>query len=105
MQRLVVTETQVQRVSYLDPTGHVHAVERRLSDRLKDVNGAVAGLLDNGNDTSRFFFLALAETLKNDFGVSKVIMRTKPAASKTATKEMLDGMSAEADFLVAGVAL
>ena len=105
MQTAVVTEPQVKRVSYLDPTGHVHAVERRLSDRLKDITGTVAGLLDNGNDTSRFFFLGLAETLEKDFGVSKVIMRTKPAASKIASKEMLDGIAAEADFLVAGVAL
>jgi len=37
----------------------------------------VAALLDNGNDTSRFFFDSLAEVLKNDYGVRKVILTTK----------------------------
>jgi hypothetical protein len=83
----------------------VHSVARQLSDRLKDIKGTAAGLLDNGNDTSRFFFLSLAEVLEKDFGVDKVILRTKPTSSKAATKEMLAEMAMEADFLVAGVAL
>ena len=69
------------------------------------VNGTVAGLLDNGNDTSRFFFLSLAESLEKDHGVSKVILKTKPASSKAATNEMLDELAGETDFVVAGVAL
>ena len=105
MQTAVIAEPVVKRVSYLDPTGQVHVVARRLSNRLEDIKGTVAGLLDNGNDTSRFFFLSLAETLEKYYGVNKVILRTKPAASKAATKEMLDEIAKEADFLVAGVAL
>ena len=105
MQTAVITEPAVKQVSYLDPTGQVDSVARRLSPRLEDIKGTVAGLLDNGNDTSRFFFLSLAETLEKDYGVSKVILRTKPAASKAATKEMLEEIAKEADFLVAGVAL
>ena len=105
MQTAVITEPAVKRISYLDPTGQVHTVARQLSERLEGIEGTVAGLLDNGNDTSRFFFLSLAETLQQDYGVSKVVLKTKPAASKAATKEMLDEIAREADFLVAGVAL
>jgi hypothetical protein len=105
MQTTAAAPPTVKRVTYLDPTGHVHSVARQLSDRLKDIKGTAAGLLDNGNDTSRFFFLSLAEVLEKDFGVDKVILRTKPTSSKAATKEMLAEMAMEADFLVAGVAL
>ena len=105
MQTATITEPAVKEVSYLDPTGHVHTEIRRLTPRLGDIKGTVAGIMDNGNDTSRFFFLSLAETLEKDHGVTKVIMKSKPAASKAATDGMLDDMAKEADFVVAGVAL
>ena len=105
MRTATITEPVAKRVSYLGPTGHVHTEVRRLTPRLKDIKGAVAGIMDNGNDTSRFFFLSLAEALENDYVISKVILKTKPAASKAATNAMLDEMAREADFVVAGVAL
>ena len=100
-----VIEPEVRSVSYLDPRGHVHTVERQMSGRLGEVRGAVAALLDNGNDTSRFFFDSLADVLKHDYGVSKVILTTKFTSTKPADKEVIQHMAAEADFLVAGVAL
>jgi len=100
-----VTEPQVKSVSYLDPRGHVHTVDRHMSGRLGDVRGAVAALLDNGNDTSRFFFDSLAEVLKNDYGVRQVILTTKFTSTKPAGQELIQHMAEEADFLVAGVAL
>ena len=100
-----VIEPEVRSVSYLDPRGYVHTVERQMSGRLGEVKGAVAALLDNGNDTSRFFFDSLADVLKHDYGVSKVILTTKFTSTKPADKEVIQHMAAEADFLVAGVAL
>ena len=105
MRTATITERAVKRVSFLDPTGHVHTETRSLTPRLRDIKRAVAGIMDNGNDTSRFFFLSLAESLEKDYGVGKVILKTKPAASKAATNEMLDEMAREADFVVAGVSL
>jgi hypothetical protein len=106
MQRTaVVTEPEVKRVSYLDPRGHVHTVDRQMSGRLGDVRGTVAALLDNGNDTSRFFFDRLAAVLKDQYGVSKVILTTKFTSTKPADNAFIQQMAAEADFLVAGVAL
>jgi len=106
MQRAaVVTEPEVGSVVYLDPRGHVYSVDRRMSSRLGHITGAVAALLDNGNDTSRFFFEGLAAVLKHNYGVSKVILTTKFTSTKPAGKEFIQHMAAEADFLVAGVAL
>ena len=96
---------EVGRVAYLDPTGFVHQVERQLTPRLPSVAGKVAGLLDNGNDTSSYFFNSLAETLERDFGVSKVVMRTKFTSTRPAEANLIGEMGQEADFLIAGVAL
>lgn len=101
----VVTAREVKRISYLDPRGYVHTVERQMSGRLYEVRGAVAALLDNGNDTARFFFDGLAEVLQHDYGVHQVILTTKFTSTKPAEQELIQQMAAEADFLVAGVAL
>jgi hypothetical protein len=106
MQRTaVVTEPKVGSVVYLDPRGHVHSVDRQMARRLSDLTGAVAALLDNGNDTSRFFFDRLAAVLKDHYGVSKVMLTTKFMSTKPADNAFIQQMAAEADFLVAGVAL
>ena len=99
------TETGVRRVSYLDPTGHVYTVDRRLSDRLPGVQGMTAALLDNGNDTSGFFFTSLAEILREEYGVGQIILKTKFTSSKPADPDLLQAMAEQADFMVAGVAL
>jgi hypothetical protein len=102
---VVAIEPEVGSVVYLDPRGHVYSVDRQMSRRLGHVTGAVAALLDNGNDTSRFFFEGLAAVLEHNFGVSKVILTTKFTSTKPAEKALIQQLAAEADFLVAGVAL
>ena len=105
MQTPAVAEPAVKRVTYLDPTGHVHTEQRQMSSRITDIKGSVAALMDNGNDTSNFFFQGLAKVLQEEYGVSKIIMETKYTSAKPADLEMLKTMSEEADFMVAGVCL
>ena len=105
MQAPAVAEPAAKQVTYLDPTGHIHADQRQMSHRIKDIEGSVAALLDNGNDTSSFFFQGLAKVLQEEYGVSKIIMETKFTSTKPADQEMLETMSREADFMVAGVCL
>ena len=101
----VATLPDVGRVTYLDPTGSVQQVERQLTGRLDSVAGKVAGLLDNGNDTSSFFFHSLAEVLEQEYGVEKVVLKTKFTSTRPAEQGIIDQMGAEADFLISGVAL
>jgi hypothetical protein len=101
----IVAEPQVGSVVYLDPRGHVHGIERQMARRVSDVAGAVAALLDNGNDTSRFFFDGLAAVLKHTYGVRQVMLTTKFTSTKPAEPALIQRLAAEADFLVAGVAL
>jgi len=105
MSTTLITRPAVKPVTYLDPTGHVYVVARQLSPRLKDIKGVVAGLLDNGNDTSRAFFTRLADLLQREYGVSQVILRTKFDHSKPAPEDMFQEVAQGADFLVSGVAL
>ena len=105
MQAPTLTEPAVKRIAYLDPTGHVQVIERQNAQRLPSIKGTTAALLDNGNDTSGFFFKALADILRDEYGVAQVILKTKFTSSKPAEEEMLAEMAHDADFMVAGVAL
>ncbi len=105
MQARTAIVSDIGRVTYLDPTGFVQQVERQLTARLDTVAGKVAGLLDNGNDTSSYFFASLAETLEREYGVERVVLRTKFTSTRPAESSVIAAMDAEADFLIAGVAL
>jgi hypothetical protein len=65
----------------------------------------VAALLNNGNDTSRFFFDRLSAVLQQDYGVRQVRLTPKCTSTKPADTEMIQHLAAAADFLVAGAAL
>ena len=97
--------SEVGRVTYLDPTGFVHQVERQLTPRLSSVAGKVAGLMDNGNDTSSYFFNSLAKVLEREYGVKQVVLKTKFTSTRPAEPSLIDQMGQETDFLIAGVAL
>ena len=101
----VAAARETERVTYLDPTGFVRQVERRLTPRLSGVDGKVAGLLDNGNDTSSYFFASLADVLEAEYGVSQVVLRTKFTSTRPAEASLIAEIGEEADFLISGVAL
>ncbi|MCE2502096.1 MAG: hypothetical protein J4G13_14750 [Dehalococcoidia bacterium] len=105
MQTPVAVAAEIGRVTYLDPTGFVQQTSRVLTPRLGGISGKVAGLLDNGNDTSSFFFTSLAEILQSEFGASRVVLRTKFTSTRPAEVGIIAELGAEADFLVSGVAL
>lgn len=105
MQTPVAVAQDTARVTYLDPTSFVQQVERELTPRLPGVTGRVAGLLDNGNDTSSYFFTSLAEVLEAEYGVSRVVLRTKFTSTRPAEPSLIAEIGEEADFLISGVAL
>ena len=105
MQANTVIDTEIRRISYLDPTGDVQLVDRQDAQRLASIKGATVALMNNGNDTSGFFFEALSQIFKEQYGVAKVILETKFTSSKPADDKVLEDIAVEADFMVAGVAL
>ncbi|MEE2686941.1 MAG: hypothetical protein VX921_01690 [Chloroflexota bacterium] len=105
MQANTVIDTEIRRISYLDPTGDVQLVDRQDAQRLASIKGATVALMNNGNDTSGFFFEALSQIFKEQYGVARVILETKFTSSKPADDKVLEDIAVEADFMVAGVAL
>ena len=105
MQANTVIDTAIRRISYLDPTGGVQLVDRQDAQRLASIKGATVALMTNGNDTSGFFFEALSQIFKEQYGVARVILETKFTSSKPADDKVLEDIAVEADFMVAGVAL
>ena len=105
MQANTLVDTEIQRISYLDPTGDVQLIDRQNAKRLATVKGTTVALMNNGNDTSGFFFEALSQIFKEQYGVAKVILETKFTSSKPADDKLLQEIAVEADFMVAGVAL
>ena len=105
MQANTVIDTEIRRISYLDPTGDVQLVDRQDAQRLASIKGATVALMNNGNDTSGVFFEALSQIFKEQYGVARVILETKFTSSKPADDKVLEDIAVEADFMVAGVAL
>ena len=105
MQANTVIDTEIRRISYLDPTGDVQLVDRQDAQRLASIKGATVALMNNGNDTSGFFFEALSQIFKEQYGVARVILETKFTSSKPADDKVLEDIAVEADFMVSGVAL
>ena len=105
MQANTVIDTEIRRISYLDPTVYVQLVDRQDAQRLASIKGATVALMNNGNDTSGFFFEALSQIFKEQYGVARVILETKFTSSKPADDKVLEDIAVEADFMVAGVAL
>ena len=54
---------------------------------------------------SNFFFQGLSQILQEEYGVAKVILETKFTSTKPADPDLINSMSQQADFMVAGVCL
>lgn len=88
---------------FIDPTaGSSKAVVARAS-RPMDLRGKVVGLLDNTKEQADIILEAVAETLRERYGVAKVVMRRKQFYSKPATAELMDEMANEVDVAVAAL--
>jgi hypothetical protein len=54
------------------PTGEIEGVPKSLAPRLKSMNGARIGILDNHKEFADLVLRGVAEVLKRDYGVSEV---------------------------------
>jgi len=88
---------------FIDPTaGSSKAVVARAS-RPMDLRGKVVGLLDNTKEQADIILEVVAETLRERYGVSKVVMRRKQFYSKPAAAELMHEMANEVDVAVAAL--
>ena len=88
---------------FIDPTRGSSKVPLQRAARPMDLAGKVVGLLDNTKEQGDLILEAVAEGLRERYGVANVISRRKAYFSKPAAPELLDAMAKEVDVAVAGL--
>ncbi len=88
---------------FIDPTAGSSKTAVARASRPMDLRGKVVGLLDNTKEQADIILEAVAETLRERYGVAKVVMRRKQFYSKPATAELMDEMANEVDVAVAAL--
>ena len=89
----------------LSPEGKAQTSAAKIAPlpRFSDLRGKVVGLLDNSKPNADKLAERLAELLKEQYGVARVISRRKLTAQQGAPKEYLDDLAAQADFVLSGL--
>jgi hypothetical protein len=86
----------------LDPRATADGAAVRLAPPLRELSGAVVGLLDNSKIGTARFYDRVADILVGRFGVRELIRRRKPDSSRPAPSALLGELSA-ADVIVSGI--
>lgn len=98
-----MVEVMTRQAYVLDPTGEVYRAPRSRAPRDGSIRGKVVGLLDNHRPESKAFLDILGEVLLRDYGVARVIRRSKPNLSLPCPEDMFKELLRDANCLVAGV--
>jgi hypothetical protein len=86
----------------LDPTNETAAPLGQLAPRLGSLRGKTVGFISNGKEGTKGFFAHLDRMLREEFGVSRVISRTKSNYSAPADG-YIAGEIANWDMVVTGI--
>ena len=89
-------------IEVLDPTHEGQSRDFVLARRLQTLKDKTIGIISNGKKGTKPFFNAIEKELMENYGVAKVIHRTKSNYSAPADAEILEE-AAQWDALVAGV--
>ena len=74
----------------LDPTPGTAPPASKLAPRLDTLEGKTIGFISNGKEGTKGFFLHLDRMLREEYGVAKVVSRTKSNYSAPADKHIVD---------------
>jgi hypothetical protein len=86
----------------LDPRATADGEAVRLAPPLRELSGAVVGLLDNSKIGTARFYDHVADILVGRFGVRELIRRRKPDSSRPAPSTLIGELSA-ADAIVSAI--
>ena len=90
-------------LGFIDPTVKKQRARIAQAPRPMDLTNRVVGLLDNTKEQGDQILKAVAEALKRDYGVARVVLRRKEYFSRPATNELLDEMAKEVDVVVSAL--
>jgi hypothetical protein len=86
----------------LDPTPGTAPPAGKLAPRLDTLEGKTVGFVSNGKEGTKGFFRHLERMLKDDYGVAKVVLRTKTNYSAPADARIADEMK-DWDAVISGL--
>jgi predicted GTPase len=87
----------------IDASAGSSSAKIQLAPRPMDLRGKVVGFIDNTKEQADVIAEAMAEGLREKYGVAKVIIRRKPYFSKPAPAELLEQLANEVDVAIAAV--
>jgi urease gamma subunit len=90
-------------LGFIDPTAGGNRAKIALAPRPMDLAGKVVGLLDNTKEQADIIFEAVADVLRDRYGVARVVIRRKEAFSRPATEELLNEMAKEVQVAAAAL--
>lgn len=88
---------------FIDPTAGGSRIKIALAPRPPDLAGKVVGLLDNTKEQADIILDAVAQALRERYGVAKVVTRRKEFFSKPATEALINEMAEEVQVAVAAL--
>lgn len=86
----------------LDPTPEKASPLGQLAPRLDTLAGKTVGFISNGKVGTKGFFAHLERLLRQQYGVAKVVVRTKSNYSAPADKRIVDEIKSW-DAVISGI--
>lgn len=93
----------VNDLGFIDPTAGGGKAKVALAPRPMDLAGKVVGLLDNTKEQGTLILETLGKALQEQYGVARVVLRSKEHYSKPATDALIDEMAQEVQVAIAAV--
>ena len=90
-------------LGFIDPTVKKQRTRVALAARPMDLTNKMVGLLDNTKEQGEQILEAVADALKRDHGVARVVLRRKEYFSRPAPNELLDEMAKEVDVVISAL--
>lgn len=90
-------------LGFIDPTVKKQRARVALAARPMDLTGKVVGLLDNTKEQGDLILDTVAEALRRDYGVARVVVRRKEFFSRPASEQLLDQMAQEVQVAVSAL--
>ena len=90
-------------LGFIDPTAGGGKERIPLAPRPMDLAGKVVGLLDNTKEQADIILQAVADTLRERYGVARVIIRRKEHFSRPATEALVNEMAKEVQVAAAAL--
>ena len=90
-------------LGFIDPTAGGNRAKIAFAPRSPDLAGKVVGLLDNTKEQADIILEAVAEALRERYGVAKVLIRRKDYYSKPASEDLINEMASQVQVAAAAL--